>query len=242
MENPVILWGLTNILERNQGRIGIRMDEEDERKACDISSIMFLDIEYKGIMKKVLIIQREIGETELKKIEDKLRRTEVNNKGIRFDYVSLLEKDYLKEIRKRVMRGYLNGWHTYLMYLGEEPKIGIKVIIKGNEKDQIIKDEKIKLIRIKDIKKEENQVIKKEKEHELDVISDMKRVELKPKKERKEWYNKYSKRFLQDLFRVEKITKRVIIDERLDYNEKEEMESESDMETTEETESISEEV
>ena len=178
----------------------------------------------------------------MKKIEDKLRRTEVNNKGIQFDYVSLLEKEYLKVIRRRVMKGYLNGWHTYLMYLGEEPKIGIKVIIKGNEKDQIIKDEKIKLIRIRDIKKEENQIIKKEKEHELDVISAMKRVELKPKKERKEWYNKYSKRFLQDLFRVEKITKRVIVDERLDYNEKEEIETESDMETTQETESFSEEV
>jgi len=240
MENPVILYGLSSILERNQERIGIRLDVEEEKKACDISNIMFIDIEYKGIMKKVLVIQQETGENELKKIEDKLRRTEVKDEGIRFDYVSLLEKEYLKDIRKQMMKGYPNGWHTYMMYLGEEPKIGIKVIIKADEKEQIIKDEGIKLIRMRDVKKEENRMNKKEKEHELDVISDMKRIELKPKKERKEWYNKYSKRFLRDLFRVEKITKRIIIDERLDYNDKEE--TESDMETTQEEESYSEEI
>lgn len=238
MENPILLYGLSSMLERNQSRIGIRMDEEYERKACDLAGIMFLDIEYKGIMKKVLILQQEMSEQELKEVENELRKTDVKDDGIQFDYITLLEKEYLKEIRKQVMRGYPNGWHTYMIYLGEEPKIGIKVIIKADQIDKIIKEEKVKLVRMRDIKKEENRIEKRQKEHELDVISDMKKAELKPKKEHREWYNKYSKRFLRDLIRVERITKKIVVDERLGYYD----ENESDTELTREDESYSVEV
>lgn len=171
MENPILLYGLSSMLERNQSRIGIRMDEEYERKACDLAGIMFLDIEYKGVMKKVLILQQEMSEQELKEVENELRKTDVKDDGIQFDYITLLEKEYLKEMRKQVMRGYPNGWHTYMIYLGEEPKIGIKVIIKADQIDKIIKEEKVRLVRMRDIKKEENRIEKRQKEHELDVIS-----------------------------------------------------------------------
>ena len=92
---------------------------------------------------------------------------------------------------------------------------------------------------MKDVKREENTMLRVKKERELNVISDMKRVELKPKLETRDWYNKYSKKFLRNLLQLERLTKRTVIAERI-MHYKENEESESD-DTTESSESGSEE-
>ena len=239
MENPLLLTSLAGVLQMNREYIGIHLDEEYAKKVNDIPEIMFLEIEYKGLQRVILILQQEIGETKIRQIEDKLRKTEVGKNGIEFDFLSILGVDYLKEIRRQVIKGYPGGWHTYMMYLDEEPKIGIKVVININEKDKLIEKEHVRLIRMKDVKREENTMLRIKKERELNVISDMKRVELKPKLESRDWYNKYSKKFLRNLLQLERLTKRTIIAERIMHykaNEK----SESD-DTTEPSESDSEE-
>lgn len=239
MENPLLLTGLAGVLQMNREYIGIHLDEEYAKKVNDIPEIMFLEIEYKGLQRVVLILQQEIGETKIRQIEDKLRKTEVGKNGIEFDFLSILGIDYLKEIRRQVIKGYPGGWHTYMMYLDEEPKIGIKVVLNVNEKDKLIEKEHVRLIRMKDVKREENTMLRIKKERELNVISDMKRVELKPKLESRDWYNKYSKKFLRNLLQLERLTKRTVIAERIMHykaNEK----SESD-DTTEPSESDSEE-
>ena len=151
MENPLLLTSLAELLQMNKEYIGIHLDEEYIKKVNDIPEIMFLEIEYKGLQRVVLILQQEIGETKIRQIEDKLRKTEVGKNGIEFDFLSILGVDYLKEIRKQVIKGYPGGWHTYMMYLYEEPKIGIKVILNVNEKDKLIEKEHVKLVKIKDL-------------------------------------------------------------------------------------------
>lgn len=233
-ENPLLLTSLAGVLQMNKEYIGIHLDEEYIKKVNDIPEIMFLEIEYKGLQRVVLILQQEIGETKIRQIEDKLRKTEVGKNGIKFDFLSILGVDYLKEIRKQVIKGYPSGWHTYMMYLYEEPKIGIKVVLNMNEKDKLIEKEHVKLIRMKDIKGEENTMLRTKKERELNVISDMKRVELKPKLETRDWYNKYSKKFLRNLLQLERLTKRTVIAERImHYKEKKESESDDTTEPSE---------
>lgn len=226
-ENPLLLTSLAGVIQRNRSIIGIYLNEDYAKKVNDIPEIMFLEIEYKGLRRLVLILQQEIGKIRLKEIEDKIRKTEVGKNGIEFDFLSILEKDYLKEIRRQLIRGYSNGWHTYMMYLEEEQKIGIRVVIKEDEKLKLMEREHVKLIRLKDIQREENTMLRIRSEKEMNVISNMKRVQMKPKLETRDWYNKYSKNFLRNILQIEKITKRVTINERvMYYKEPEESESE----------------
>lgn len=237
MENPLLLTSLAGVLQMNRECIGIHLDEEYAKKVNDIPEVMFLEIEYKGLQRVVMILQQEISEIRIRQIEDKLRKTEVSKNGIEFDFLSILGVDYLKEIRRQVIKGYATGWHTYMMYLEEEPKIGIKVVLKVSEKDKLIEKEHVRLVRMKDVKREENTMLRVKKERELNVISDMRRVELKPKLESRDWYNKYSKKFLRNLIQVERLTKRVVIAERImHYKEKEESDD-----TTEPSDNASEE-
>ena len=226
-ENPLLLTSLAGVIQGNRSIIGIYLNEDYAKKVNDIPEIMFLEIEYKGLRRLVLILQQEIGKIRLKEIEDKIRKTEVGKNGIEFDFLSILEKDYLKEIRRQLIRGYSNGWHTYMMYLEEEPKIGIRVVIKEDEKLKLMEREHVKLIRLKDIEREENTMLRIRSEKEMNVISNMKRVQMKPKLQTRDWYNKYSKNFLRNILQIEKITKRVTINERVMYYKKPE-ESESE--------------
>lgn len=237
MENPLLLTSLAGVLQMNRECIGIHLDEEYAKRVNDLPEVMFLEIEYKGLQRVVLILQQEISEIRIRQVEDKLRKTEVSKNGIEFDFLSILGVDYLKEIRRQVIKGYPSGWHTYMMYLEEEPKIGIKVVLKVSEKDKLVEKEHVRLVRMKDVKREENTMLRVKKERELNVISDMRRVELKPKLESRDWYNKYSKKFLRNLIQVERLTKRVVIAERImHYKEREESDD-----TTEPSENGSEE-
>ena len=234
MENPLLLTSLAGVLQMNRECIGIHLDEEYAKKVNDLPEVMFLEIEYKGLQRVVLILQQEMGETRIRQIEDKLRKTEVGKNGIEFDFLSILGADYLKEIRRQVIKGYPGGWHTYMMYLEEEPKIGIKVVLNVSEKDKLIEKEHVRLVRMKDVKREENTMLRVKKERELNVISDMKRVELKPKLESRDWYNKYSKKFLRNLLQLERLTKRTVIAERImHYKENEESENDDTTESSE---------
>lgn len=232
IENPLLLTSLAGVLQMNRECVGIYLEEEYARKVSDIPEVMFLEIEYKGLQRNVLVLQQEISEIRIREIEDKLRKTVVGNNGIEFDFLSILGLEYLKEIRRRMMIGYPSGWHTYMMYLEEEPRIGIKVILKETEKAGLVEKEHVKLVRMKDIRREDNTMLQMKKEREMNVISDMRRVELKPKFKSKIWHNKYSKNFLRNLIRIERLTKRIVISEQIKHYK------ESDDTTEEEMPSI----
>lgn len=218
MENPLLVKSLAYLLCKTKDKIGFVLDKEYLRKVKEIHEIMFIDIEYKGILKRVLLIQEEIGKYEVKKIENKLRRTKFSKDGVSFDYIAIISKEYLSVFRNRVIKGYPANWHTYIVYTQEEPDIGIKIVIDTNYVTKIARQEHIGLRPIKKVEKvykDEKERIKNERQ--LDVISDLRKVVLKPKENKKYWFNKYAKGFLRGLFEVEKQSKLVTVNEKIRY-------------------------
>ena len=243
MENPFLIERLVYFLLRRDKNIGFNLDSEYMSRVKHLKGIMFLDLEHKGVFKKVLLLQNKLGDKEIKKIENCLKKTQVGTEGIYFDYITIIKKEFMDILRSRVVTGYPHKWHTYFLYLQEEPTIGIKVKVNINTVRLIGREEGVGLRPIKKIfiDSDENRI---KNEEYLDVVSGMKRIDLKSKLKsgRHKWYNKYKKNFLKDLLVFKTEQKVINTKERIQFYEKSKNEETSDEEISEaENEDIGEE-
>lgn len=229
MENPLVVTSFADVLYRTKGRMGIVLEEEELKKVERIKEIMFIGIEYKGMMKKVLLIQEEIGKEEIRKIEDRIRKTRIKKNAVTFDYICIVQKECLNIFRNRVISGYPKNWHTYIMCTANEPNIGMRIVVDVSSVNKICKEEGVGLRPIKRVTKVYKDEKEREKvEREMDVISDMKRVKIEPREDGKMWYNAYSKGFLRNLFEIERRSRLITLNEKIRYYNKRETDLDDD--------------
>ena len=244
MENPLLITGFADILYKTKGKMGIILEEEELKKVERIKEIMFIGIEYKGMMKKVLLIQEEIGKNEIRKIEDRIRKTRIKKNAIRFDYICIVQKECLNIFRNRVISGYPKNWHTYIMSTSYEPNIGMRIVVDVSSVNKICKEERIGLRPIKRVTKVYKEEKEREKiEREMDIISNMKKVKLEPREDGKMWYNAYGKGFLKNFFEIERRSRLITLNEKIRYYNKREtdLDDDDDDKETEESSKMEEE-